>query len=199
MRQLGVGLEARRAAAPHSCSQVIVNCAHGGGSAGCYGGEASASYQWIYDNGVPDWSCANYEAKNKECNAINTCSDCDPLTGCHAVLDYPKFHIEEFGAVAGEAEMLAEIAARGPIACGIAVSDDFFLNYKGGIFNDTTGFLEVDHIVEIAGYGEEDGVKYWIGRNSWGTYWGEQGWFRIVRGTNNLAIESGCDWAVPKL
>ena len=28
---------------------------------------------------------------------------------------------------------------------------------------------------------------------------GEKGWFRIVRGTNNLAIESDCDWAVPKM
>ena len=35
-----------------------------------------------------------------------------------------------------------------------------------------------------------------IGRNSWGTYWGEHGWFRIVRGTNNLGIEANCDWAV---
>ncbi len=26
--------------------------------------------------------------------------------------------------------------------------------------------------------------------------WGEQGWFRIVRGTNNLGIEAHCDWAV---
>ena len=36
-----------------------------------------------------------------------------------------------------------------------------------------------------------------IGRNSWGTYWGEGGWFRIVRGTDNLGVEDACDWAVP--
>jgi hypothetical protein len=29
-----------------------------------------------------------------------------------------------------------------------------------------------------------------------GTYWGENGWFRIVRGKNNLGIEANCDWAV---
>ncbi|CAI7798719.1 unnamed protein product [Closterium sp. NIES-54] len=93
-----------------------------------------------------------------------------------------------------------QIAARGPIACGIAVNDDFYKNYKGGIYNDTTGFLDVDHVITVGGWGTSpEGVKYWIGRNSWGTYWGENGWFRIVRGTNNLAIESGCDWAVPKV
>ena len=31
-----------------------------------------------------------------------------------------------------------------------------------------------------------------------GTYWGEGGWFRIVRGVDNLGIEDNCDWAVPK-
>ena len=33
---------------------------------------------------------------------------------------------------------------------------------------------------------------------SWGTYWGEHGWFRIVRGQEgDLGIELNCDWAVP--
>ena len=36
-------------------------------------------------------------------------------------------------------------------------------------------------------------------RNSWGTYWGENGWFRIVKGTNNLGIEGNCQFAVPKV
>ncbi|CAI7920654.1 unnamed protein product, partial [Closterium sp. NIES-54] len=113
---------------------------------------------------------------------------------------YPRVYVEEHGTVQGEADMMAEIAARGPIACGIAVNDDFYKNYKGGIYNDTTGFLDVDHVITVGGWGTSpEGVKYWIGRNSWGTYWGENGWFRIVRGTNNLAIESGCDWAVPKV
>jgi cathepsin X len=34
---------------------------------------------------------------------------------------------------------------------------------------------------------------------SWGTYWGEEGWLRILRGSNAAGVESGCNWAVPKL
>ena len=94
--------------------------------------------------------------------------------------------------------MRAEINARGPIACTVAVTEAFE-NYMGGIFNDTTGAKSLDHEISVVGWGvSTTGVKYWIGRNSWGTYWGESGWFRIVRGTDNLGIESNCDWAVPK-
>lgn len=67
--------------------------------------------------------------------------------------------------------MVAEIATRGPITCGMCVTDEFEA-YAGGIFVDATGCTEQDHAISIAGYGvSEDGEKYWIGRNSWGTYW----------------------------
>lgn len=91
--------------------------------------------------------------------------------------------------------MLQEIYQRGPISCGIAVPDELE-TYAGGIFEDTTGNLDVVHEVSIVGFGVENGTKYWVVRNSWGSHWGEQGFFRVVRGTNNIAIESDCAWAV---
>lgn len=58
--------------------------------------------------------------------------------------------------------------------------------------------MEIVHDISIIGYGEEDGQPFWLVRNSWGTHWGEDGFFRVCRGTNNIAIESDCSWATPK-
>ena len=153
--------------------QVLVNCVHGGQSNGCSGGSPTAAYEWIYNNGLPDETCQNYQAKDNTCIDINICRNCDPSKGCWAMDNstYVTYHISEYGQVQGEEKMMAEIAARGPIACGLCVTPDFE-TYKGGIVNDTTGCKEQDHEISIAGYGQDaDGTKYWIGRNSWGTYW----------------------------
>ena len=92
--------------------------------------------------------------------------------------------------------MKKEIYERGPIACDIGCSPEFDF-YTGGILCDETGWSEVDHLITIFGWGEEDGQKYWLVRNSWGTYWGENGFGRICRGENNLKIESKCHWITP--
>ena len=69
--------------------------------------------------------------------------------------------------------MMAEIYHRGPIACGIAVTEDLYHNYTSGVYYDTTNNTEIDHDISVVGYGvdEESGWDYWLVRNSWGTYW----------------------------
>lgn len=92
--------------------------------------------------------------------------------------------------------MKKEIYARGPISCGIFVTDDF-VDYQGGIYSDPNVYEGQNHIISIAGWGKENEVEYWIGRNSWGTHWGELGFFRIEMYKNNLNIEQDCTWGVP--
>lgn len=93
--------------------------------------------------------------------------------------------------------MKAEIFARGPIACEIDATQAFEA-YTGGIFSQKLILAVPNHVISVLGWGvTEDGEEYWIGRNSWGTYWGEYGYFRIKMHSDNLLIEANCNWAVP--
>ena len=158
------------------------------------------AFQWIYENYITDETCSVYRARGHDngidCSSSLMCKKCLPLEPCFIPDTYPEYHIDEFGPAVGEDAMMREIYYRGPIACGCAVTLELE-DYKGGIFNDTTLNMDITHDVSVVGFGVENGVKYWVVRNSWGANWGENGFFRLVRGVNNLNIESNCSYAVP--
>jgi len=94
--------------------------------------------------------------------------------------------------------MKADLAKYGPIACGIEVTDAFE-KYTSGIYSEYKEWPSINHEISVVGYGtdEKSGEEYWVGRNSWGTYWGEGGFFRMATGKNGLGIESDCIAAIP--
>ena len=168
---------------------------------GCHGGEAYNAFEYMADNEVTDETCSIYRARGLDngqvCSAMNKCRNCNPGEACFVPDQYLVYGVDEFGQVSGEEEMMQEIYQRGPIACGIAVPEALE-NYTSGIYCDDTGDKNIVHDISVVGYGEEDGNKYWLVRNSWGTHWGEEGFFRVCRGSDNIAIESDCAWATPK-
>mmetsp|Transcript_48380 Transcript_48380/g.125462 ORF Transcript_48380/g.125462 Transcript_48380/m.125462 type:complete len:101 (+) Transcript_48380:1301-1603(+) len=92
--------------------------------------------------------------------------------------------------------MMRELVSNGPIAVGFEVYDDF-MTYTGGVYKHeastdwtTTGFVPTNHAVLIVGYGEENGEKYWLVKNSWGRHFGLTGYFKILRGVDECGIES---------
>lgn len=93
--------------------------------------------------------------------------------------------------------MKSDLAQYGPISCGIQATTEFG-EYRGGIYSQHLDSIEINHEISVIGYGVTDeGQEYWIGRNSWGTYWGEYGFFRVQMYSDNLGIENDCTAGIP--
>ncbi|KAI6195524.1 Cathepsin X [Aphelenchoides besseyi] len=184
IRQNGSGTQ------PMLSIQTILSCS----SSGCHGGNAEVVYEYaLKHKGIPPETC---------CDKLARCYTCSPTEGCYAIQNYTTYTISSYGNLeSGPEKMKAEIYHHGPIACGIAV-DDAFEAYSGGVYMNNETSVSINHLIEVAGFGvDENGVKYWIGRNSWGMPWGENGWFRIVSTENegitdahNLFIETECSY-----
>ncbi len=78
----------------------------------------------------------------------------------------------------------------GPLIICIRFWQDFFY-YKNGVYQNHTGEHAGGHVVTIVGY--DDSNNCWIVKNSWGTKWGEKGWFRMSYDADMLA-----EWYGPR-
>ena len=96
--------------------------------------------------------------------------------------------------------------AIGPVSVAIEADKSVFQLYRKGVITSSGCGKKLDHGVLIVGYGEENGKKYWKVpliiplrfmqhsfmqiKNSWGTGWGEQGYYRVVRGKGKCGLNT---------
>lgn len=74
-----------------------------------------------------------------------------------------------------------------PISVALQASSSIFQLYKSGVITSTSCGTNIDHAVTLIGYGTENGNDYWLVKNSWGESWGEAGYFKVLRTTDNNA------------
>ena len=198
--------------------QFLLNCAGPERRLSCHGGSATRAYQYIKDVAgyVPFDTCQPYIACSSDssegfcpfvdtsCTPENICRSClrDNCTysaddgTCRAIKRFPNATISEYGTYhnASVDAIKAEIYARGPVKASVNATP--LVQYNGGIIRDMSLQNQGhNHGVSIVGWGvEERKVEYWIVRNSWGEYWGEMGFFKVLLGHNLLGIESNVSW-----
>jgi len=122
--------------------------------------------EFARDTGIADEGCFPYTALNQACS---------PCQGWQNRVT----KISDWAGVTGVENMKQTLADAGPFEASMIVYSDFY-DYSGGVYRHTYGSLEGGHAVTIVGYNDYGG--YWIVKNSWGTGWGENGWFRIAYG-----------------
>jgi len=157
---------------------------------GCNGGILSFAWSYLTNTGVVTEDCQAYVSGD------GTVPKC-PKT-CDDGSAKKKYKCASGSVVkaSNPAAIQSEIFANGPMETGFDVYEDFF-SYKSGIYHYTSGDKAGGHAVKIVGWGEENGVKYWICANSWGNSWGMEGFFNIEFG--QVGIDSAVYACRPQL
>ncbi|MDF0593838.1 C1 family peptidase [Methanotrichaceae archaeon M04Ac] len=165
---------------PDFSEQYLVSCSPGS----CSGGYMNTTADWILCQGTVDEACFPYVAQ-----------DTVPCSESCFDRNSRKYKGEGWSWVSGNSNIIdedrikQEILAGGPVTAAMEVYTDFY-NYNGGVYQYTTGELEGGHCIAIVGWGKEGSTDYWICKNSWGTGWGEAGWFKIKMGEVNIGLEA---------
>ena len=135
---------------------------HGGGS--CSSGAQFERILQAFENpGTVSAKCAPYYPDTSTCP--NWQSDLTKLTS--------------YTVIKTAADAKQWISTKGPVMAGMVVYTDFF-DYTGGIYSYQYGDFAGNHAITLIGYSDTDG--YWIGKNSWSTAWGDNGYFKIAYG-----------------
>ncbi|KAK9505525.1 hypothetical protein O3M35_009561 [Rhynocoris fuscipes] len=95
-----------------------------------------------------------------------------------------------------EHSIQTEIMNNGPVEGTLTVYEDL-LTYKQ-VYKHVAGKALGGHAIRILGWGEENSTPYWIIANSWNTDWGDNGYFKILRGSDECGIESGVSAGIPR-
>jgi cathepsin B len=166
----------------------ILSCSDCGS---CEGGYPSCAWEYWVSTGVVSDDCYPYTAGVDP----SITPDCAYQCTGNPSIDWnsDKHKGAKTYTVSGEENMKTELSTNGPFEVAFQVYADF-MSYAGGVYSHQYGGYEGGHAVKLLGYGVENGINYWLCANSWNTDWGENGYFRILRGSNECGIESQA-WA----
>jgi hypothetical protein len=127
--------------------------------------------RYAQSSGIPDEACFPYEGDDE-----GPCSDRDKRA----------IKIDNWRVIYSISQAKEWISTKGPLVTGMEVCSDFFCDFDG-IYVPEYGDIVGNHAICVVGYNDVENC--WICKNSWGTGWGEEGWFRIAYGECGIGSE----------
>jgi cathepsin L len=157
--------------------QNLMDCSTAQGNQGCNGGLMTAAMQYIISNGGIDTEASYpYSAEDGTCSysASNSGATLGSFVNVNS---------------GDEGDLQAKVF-QGPVSVAIDASQSSFQFYSSGVYSDPNcSTSQLDHGVLTIGWGKTGGSNaqpYWIVKNSWGTGWGQNGFFWMARNDNNM-------------
>ena len=160
--------------------QALIDCSWGFGNNGCDGGEDFRSYQWIMKHGgLPtEDDYGGYLGQDGYCHVNN-------VTMTAKISGFVNVTTGDVNA------LKLAIAKHGPVSVAIDASHKTFSFYSHGVYYDAAcgnTAESLDHAVVAVGYGRLDGKDYWLIKNSWSNYWGNDGYILMSQENNNCGV-----------
>nr|AHA62774.1 papain-like cysteine protease [Solanum demissum] len=133
---------------------------------GCNGGFMTNAFDFIIENGgISIESDYEYQGQQYTCRSQEKTA---------------AVQISSYQVVPEDETSLLQAVTKQPVSIGIAASQELQF-YAGGTYHGSCAD-HINHAVTAIGYGtDEQGQKYWLLKNSWGTTWGENGFMKIIR------------------
>ncbi|XP_034768114.2 procathepsin L-like [Acipenser ruthenus] len=150
--------------------QDLVDCSKTYGNKGCNKGFMTKAFEYVKDNGIASEASYPYRAEDGTCN-----TNARKVTRC-----------TRYTAVNQNERALQDaVASIGPVSVAIDTAHRSFKLYKSGIYYEPNCTRNANHAVLVVGYGDSDGKKFWILKNSYGKKWGEGGYIRLAKNKDN--------------
>jgi C1A family cysteine protease len=146
--------------------QQLIDCSKSYHNNGCNGGLMDNAFEYAIDNGMCIESSYPYLAEDSE-----DCLSCNEIATFKTCFDVPP----------NNQLALKDAVLINPVSIAIEADTKIFQSYSSGVITSKSCGTNLDHGVLIVGYGVENGIKYWLVKNSWGTVWGESGYVKIER------------------
>jgi len=172
---------ARGRASPVLSAEDLVACDQKDN--GCHGGQLKTAWEYIQSPGLLTDSCFPYTSGAGD---VPMCAE-----KCVDGSSFLRTRASSAAPIYGVEAMQQEIMTNGPIQVGFKVYKSL-MTYKSGVYSKHATELlpEGGHAVKIVGWGVESDTDYWLVANSWDTTWGDEGFFKIKRGSNECGIET---------